>query len=69
MQKRLVLVGVIKFKQMSVYDFVVKKNLDVIANPPYGERLGEKKEVEAMYKYLGSQLKIKILVIVFTNFS
>ncbi|AME09334.1 RNA methyltransferase [Gemella sp. oral taxon 928] len=52
------LVGVINFKQMSVYDFVVKKEAGcVIANPPYGERLGEKKEVEAMYKYLGEALK------------
>ncbi len=41
------LAGVIKFKQMSVYDFVVKRESGcVIANPPYGERLGEKKEVE-----------------------
>ena len=52
------LAGVIKFKQMSVYDFVVKKEAGcVIANPPYGERLGEKKEVENMYKYLGAALK------------
>ena len=52
------LAGVIKFKQMSVYDFVVKKEAGcVIANPPYGERLGEKKEVENMYKYLGAVLK------------
>ena len=31
----------------------------MIANPPYGERLGEKKEVEAMYKFLGTELKNK----------
>ena len=61
------LAGVIKFKQMSVYDFVVKKEAGcVIANPPYGERLGEKKEVENMYKYLGAALKNqKILVAVY----
>lgn len=54
------LAGVIKFKQMSVFDFVAKKeNGCVIANPPYGERLGEKKEVEAMYKFLGTELKNK----------
>ena len=54
------LAGVIKFKQMSVFDFVAKKETGcVIANPPYGERLGEKKEVEAMYKFLGTELKNK----------
>ena len=38
------LAGVIKLKQMSVYDFVVKKEAGcVIANPPYGERLGREK--------------------------
>lgn len=49
---------IIEFKQMSVYDFVVKKEAGcVIANPPYGERLGDKKEVENMYKFLGTTLK------------
>ena len=42
------------------FDFVAKKETGcVIANPPYGERLGEKKEVEAMYKFLGTELKNK----------
>ncbi|MBU0278933.1 class I SAM-dependent RNA methyltransferase [Gemella sp. zg-1178] len=54
------LAGVIEFKQMSVYDFVAKKEAGcVIANPPYGERLGEKQEVEKMYKFLGQALKDK----------
>ncbi len=39
------LARVIKLKQMSVYDFCCKKKLViVIANPPYGERLGREKE-------------------------
>lgn len=54
------LAGVIDFKQMTVYDFVAKKDFGcIIANPPYGERLGEKQEVEKMYKFLGQALKNK----------
>lgn len=54
------LAGVIEFKQMSVYDFVAKKESGcIIANPPYGERIGEKQEVEKMYKFLGQALKDK----------
>lgn len=45
---------IIKFKQMQVKDFTTKKEYGVIVgNPPYGERLGEKKEVETMYKEMG----------------
>lgn len=52
--------GVIEFKQMSVYDFLPKKDFGcIIANPPYGERLGERQEVEKMYKFLGEILKDK----------
>lgn len=52
--------GVIEFKQMTVYDFVAKKETGcIIANPPYGERIGEKQEVEKMYKFLGEALKDK----------
>lgn len=44
----------IQFKQMQVSDFTTKKEFGVIVgNPPYGERLGEKKEVEQMYKGMG----------------
>lgn len=54
------LVDVIEFKQMTVFDFVLKKEEGcIIANPPYGERIGEKKEVEKMYRFLGEQLKDK----------
>lgn len=44
----------ITFKQMQVKDFASKKQYGVIVgNPPYGERLGERKEVEIMYKEMG----------------
>ncbi|WP_174733961.1 THUMP domain-containing class I SAM-dependent RNA methyltransferase [Mesobacillus harenae] len=44
----------IKFKQMRVQDFTTKHDYGVIvSNPPYGERLGDKKAVEQMYKEMG----------------
>ncbi|BBA76639.1 RNA methyltransferase [Bacillus velezensis] len=44
----------IECKQMRVQDFTTKLEYGVIVgNPPYGERLGEKKEVEQMYKEMG----------------
>lgn len=44
----------ISFKQMRVQDFTTKKDYGVIVgNPPYGERLGEKKAVEEMYSQMG----------------
>ncbi|MCM3596888.1 class I SAM-dependent RNA methyltransferase [Metabacillus idriensis] len=49
--------GIIQFKQMQVSDFTTRKEYGVIVgNPPYGERLGEKEEVEQMYKELGRAL-------------
>ncbi|AST91634.1 MULTISPECIES: THUMP domain-containing class I SAM-dependent RNA methyltransferase [Sutcliffiella] len=45
---------IISFKQMQVVDFTTNKQFGVIVgNPPYGERLGEKKQVEEMYKQMG----------------
>lgn len=45
---------IISFKQMQVKDFTTTKEFGVIVgNPPYGERLGEKREVEHMYKEMG----------------
>jgi putative N6-adenine-specific DNA methylase len=45
---------IIHFKQMQVKDISVKKDYGVIVgNPPYGERLGEKKAVEEMYQEMG----------------
>ncbi|MGG0774057.1 class I SAM-dependent RNA methyltransferase [Bacillus rugosus] len=44
----------IEFKQMQVKDFTTTLDFGVIVgNPPYGERLGEKKAVEQMYKEMG----------------
>jgi len=44
----------IKFKQMQVRDISTTKEYGVIVgNPPYGERLGDKKAVEQMYKEMG----------------
>lgn len=44
----------IQFKQMQVKDLHTTKQYGVIVgNPPYGERLGEKAEVEAMYRDMG----------------
>lgn len=46
---------VIQFKQMQVTDFRNKQEYGVlVANPPYGERLGEKQAVEKMYQQMGS---------------
>jgi putative N6-adenine-specific DNA methylase len=44
----------INFKQMQVTDFTSRDEYGVIiGNPPYGERLGERKEVEKMYQEMG----------------
>lgn len=44
----------ISFKQMQVRDFRTTKEYGVIVgNPPYGERLGDKAEVEQMYREMG----------------
>ena len=47
----------IDFKQMRVQDLTVKRDYGVIVcNPPYGERLGDKKAVEDMYREMGAAL-------------
>lgn len=44
----------ISFKQMQVKDFRTTEEYGVIVgNPPYGERLGDKAEVEQMYREMG----------------
>lgn len=44
----------IKFKQQAVKDFHTDKEYGVIvANPPYGERLGEEESVRRLYKEMG----------------
>ncbi|MFG6114569.1 class I SAM-dependent RNA methyltransferase [Halobacillus sp. MO56] len=44
----------VQWKQMQVKDLRPKKeNGYLVSNPPYGERIGEREEVEAMYRDLG----------------
>jgi putative N6-adenine-specific DNA methylase len=44
----------IAFQKISVEEFSSSKKYGcIICNPPYGERLGEKKEVEELYKKMG----------------
>ncbi|CAM3892422.1 THUMP domain-containing class I SAM-dependent RNA methyltransferase [Mesobacillus zeae] len=44
----------VSFKQMRVQDFSPKKEYGVlVCNPPYGERIGEKKMVDQIYRELG----------------
>lgn len=44
----------ITFKQQAVKDFKTDKEYGVIvANPPYGERLGEEETVRKLYKEMG----------------
>ncbi|GER70755.1 RNA methyltransferase [Weizmannia acidilactici] len=48
------LTGIVRFKQMQVADFTAKEEYGVIlGNPPYGERIGEREEVEKMYRDMG----------------
>ncbi|KHE66978.1 class I SAM-dependent RNA methyltransferase, partial [Halobacillus sp. BBL2006] len=45
----------ITWKQMQMSDFKPRQeNGYLISNPPYGERMGEREEVEQMYRDLGS---------------
>lgn len=42
------------FQKMDVRDFSSKKKYGfIVTNPPYGERIGEEKEVEELYKDMG----------------
>ncbi|MEH7113410.1 class I SAM-dependent RNA methyltransferase [Neobacillus niacini] len=44
----------IQYKQMQVRDITTPKEYGtIVGNPPYGERLGDKKAVEQMYKEMG----------------
>lgn len=45
----------IAFQKLPVQEFASRKKYGcMISNPPYGERIGEMKEVEELYKYLGT---------------
>lgn len=49
---------VIQFKQMQLSDFTTTKEYGVIvANPPYGERLGEEAAVRRLYQQMGQTYK------------
>ncbi|WEG10784.1 class I SAM-dependent RNA methyltransferase [Pullulanibacillus sp. KACC 23026] len=49
---------IIQFKQMQVTDFTTKKEYGtLVANPPYGQRIGEEEEVIAMYRAMGKALQ------------
>lgn len=49
---------VINFEKKAVQDFSTKKKYGyVITNPPYGERLGEKPEVDQLYRDMGRVFK------------
>ncbi|MEG2254758.1 MAG: methyltransferase, partial [Vagococcus sp.] len=48
----------ITFKQMNLSDFTTQKEYGVIvANPPYGDRLGDEAQVQALYKVMGKVYK------------
>ena len=48
----------ITFKQMNLSDFATQKEYGVIvANPPYGDRLGDEAQVQALYKVMGKVYK------------
>lgn len=48
----------ITFKQMNLIDFTTTKEYGVIvANPPYGERLGDEEGVQRLYKQMGKIYK------------
>lgn len=49
---------IITFKQMQATDFTTKLTDGVIiSNPPYGERIGEKEEIEKVIKQLGKVME------------
>lgn len=52
------LADLIQWKQMQATDFHSKEEKGyIVSNPPYGERIGDKKHVERMYQELGKVLK------------
>ncbi len=49
----------IQFKQMQVRDFRSKEEYGIIVcNPPYGERLSDREQVEELYKEMGETFKM-----------
>ncbi|AMY06766.1 class I SAM-dependent RNA methyltransferase [Staphylococcus condimenti] len=44
-------------KDVNTLDIHTDKPIALIGNPPYGERIGDREEVEEMYRYLGKLMK------------
>lgn len=56
--KRAGVLEYIHFQQLTIHEFTTKKKgICVISNPPYGERIGERTEVENIYKRFGQLYK------------
>jgi len=52
------LADLIDFKQMTINDLVLKEtNGYLVTNPPYGERIGDQREVKHLYRTLGQVMK------------
>lgn len=48
----------IQFKVLDVHDLEIEEeNVQIVTNPPYGERIGEAKAVEEMYRKLGELME------------
>lgn len=48
----------IKFKQLAVADFKTDKKFGImVSNPPYGDRLGEEKDVQKLYREIGEAFR------------
>ncbi|MBT2829346.1 class I SAM-dependent RNA methyltransferase [Staphylococcus coagulans] len=50
--------GIIQFEVKDVNTLTINHDdpIGIIGNPPYGERIGDREEVETMYRYLGTLL-------------
>ena len=44
-------------KDVNTLDIHTDQPIALIGNPPYGERIGDRDEVEEMYRYLGKLMK------------
>lgn len=58
----------ITFKQLALKDFTTEKEYGVmVANPPYGERLGEEESVRRLYKEMVCFPSVNYLEQVYTD--
>lgn len=44
-------------KDVNTLDIQTEDPIALIGNPPYGERIGDREEVEEMYRYLGKLMR------------